>query len=65
MRNRFAGKCWVCGQEVKVGEGYFQRTKGKWLTKHATGTKTEEARCKTKQNQHEQNTPITLSPRLE
>lgn len=34
MRNRFKGKCYVCGKIVEVGQGFFQRYKGSWLTKH-------------------------------
>lgn len=43
MRNRFKGKCLVCKEDVKVGEGYFQRiTNG--LKNY--GIKKWEVRCK-------------------
>lgn len=34
MRNKFEGKCYICGKKVEVGQGYFQRDKGRWLVKH-------------------------------
>ena len=46
MRNKYAGKCYICGGEVKVGEGFFQRSGGKWITKHATGKIEEAKKCK-------------------
>jgi hypothetical protein len=32
MRNRFSGTC-ACGANVGVGEGYFQRQAGRWITR--------------------------------
>jgi hypothetical protein len=46
MRNKYKGRCWVCGETVEVGQGYFLKTGGKWITKHATGTIEELKRCK-------------------
>ncbi len=34
MRNKFAGKCYVCGESVKVGAGHFERKKGGWRVRH-------------------------------
>jgi len=34
MKNKYPGTCYVCRKEVKVGEGYFQRNQGAWITKH-------------------------------
>ncbi len=39
MRNKFAGQCFVCGCDVQIGAGYFQRNTvrpdipRKWLTR--------------------------------
>jgi DNA-directed RNA polymerase subunit RPC12/RpoP len=33
VRNRFAGRCFRCGREVKAGDGHFQRDQGKWLVR--------------------------------
>jgi len=43
MRNRFTGKCLVCGKVVKAGEGYFQRITDGLLN---YGVKKWEVRCK-------------------
>lgn len=51
MRNKYKGICYKCGGVVEVGQGYFQRSKGEWLTKHATGTKEEAARCVPKEDE--------------
>lgn len=32
MRNKYKGTC-ACGAEVKEGEGYFQRSQGRWIVK--------------------------------
>lgn len=37
MRNKYPGKCYRCGLEVKKGEGHFERYKGGWRTQHAEG----------------------------
>ncbi len=46
-RNKYKGKCYICGNAVEVGEGYFeyQKNKHSWVTKHATGTIEELTRC--------------------
>ena len=49
MRNKFEGVCYLCNLAVKIGEGHFQKQRGKFLVKHAlytsAGAKTcEEAR---------------------
>lgn len=31
MRNKYAGKCFICGANVPVGAGFFQRHFGKWV----------------------------------
>ena len=42
MRNKFPGKCYICGKEVKPGEGHFERMKlkngksGYWRVQHAS-----------------------------
>ena len=33
MRNKFACRCCDCGKTVGVGEGYFERAKGAWITR--------------------------------
>ncbi len=35
MRNKHPGVCYRCGKRVEVGEGHFQRSKGKWIIQHA------------------------------
>ena len=41
MRNKYPGKCYRCGNLVKIGEGHFERAVGKgyfkfkWRTQHA------------------------------
>lgn len=35
MRNKFEGKCYVCGRVVRVGTGHFERHQGGWRVKHA------------------------------
>lgn len=35
MRNRYPGVCYHCGSAVAVGDGHFERQKGRWLTIHA------------------------------
>lgn len=34
MRNRFAGKCYVCGKTVEPQQGHFERYHGKWRVQH-------------------------------
>ena len=42
MRNKFDGKCFICGREVPAGQGYFQRNTvrpdipKRWLTRCMT-----------------------------
>ena len=36
MRNKFADSCYRCGENVKMGEGHFERYAGKWRTQHAS-----------------------------
>lgn len=43
MRNRFKGKCLVCKEDVKAGEGYFQRITNGLKN---FGVKKWEVRCK-------------------
>jgi hypothetical protein len=33
MRNKFRGKCFMCGKEVPVGWGFFQRQFGVWVVR--------------------------------
>jgi len=33
MRNRYAGKCLVCKEQVNPFEGYFERYKGGWFVR--------------------------------
>ena len=35
--NKFKGICYVCGKEVEVGKGHFQRDgkNHRWQTKHS------------------------------
>lgn len=35
MRNKYAGKCYKCGEQVEVGTGHFERHAGVWRTQHA------------------------------
>lgn len=36
MRNRYPGPCYRCGMHVQVGEGHFERVRGKgWRVQHA------------------------------
>lgn len=35
MRNKYQGKCEICGKLVKPGEGHFERRKGHFVVKHA------------------------------
>jgi hypothetical protein len=35
MRNKYAGTCYRCGENVQPGEGHFERHKGGWRTQHA------------------------------
>lgn len=35
MRNKYEGKCYFCGDTVKVGAGHFERSNGSWRTIHA------------------------------
>lgn len=35
MRNKFGGKCYLCGLWVPPGTGHFERSRGQWLTRHA------------------------------
>jgi hypothetical protein len=51
MRNRFAGRCFRCGCEVKAGEGHFQRDSGKWLV-----------RCKSCVGKGNEPEPVTPDP---
>jgi len=30
MRNKYTGKCYVCGKLVEKGQGHFERYKGGW-----------------------------------
>lgn len=30
MRNKYPGKCYVCGKWVEKGQGHFERYKGSW-----------------------------------
>lgn len=34
MRNRYPGKCYNCGKNVKAGDGFFERRGGRWWVKH-------------------------------
>ena len=36
VRNKYSGKCYQCGDTVKVGDGYFQRYKGGWRVHHVS-----------------------------
>lgn len=46
MRNKFKGLCYKCGKPVEVGQGFFEKIRGKsWKVKHATGTIQEKKRC--------------------
>jgi hypothetical protein len=33
MKNKYKGKCFKCGSEVKERQGYFQRKDGKWVVR--------------------------------
>lgn len=47
MRNKYKANCYICGKPVEIGQGYFQRVKGKgWKVKHTTGTLEEKSKCK-------------------
>lgn len=35
MRNKFTGKCYVCGETVEIGKGHFERYKNGWRVQHA------------------------------
>ena len=35
MRNKWSGKCYVCGLVVEPGTGHFERHNGGWRLKHA------------------------------
>ena len=35
-RNAFEGICYRCNKTVVVGDGYYERYKGKWRTQHAS-----------------------------
>jgi hypothetical protein len=35
MRNKFAGKCYMCKFEVAPGEGHFEKVNDRWATIHA------------------------------
>lgn len=35
MRNKFKGVCYLCGLEVKIGQGHFERHKGRFRVKHS------------------------------
>ncbi len=35
MRNKYAGNCYRCGEQVAPGEGHFERFRGGWRTQHA------------------------------
>lgn len=30
MRNKYPGKCYVCGKWVEKGQGHFERYRGGW-----------------------------------
>jgi len=34
MRNRFAGPCADCGERVEVGQGHFERRRGRFVVRH-------------------------------
>lgn len=34
-RNKFEGKCYLCGKTVEAGTGHFERHRGGWRVKHA------------------------------
>ena len=36
MRNKYAGKCYRCGEMVNPGDGHFERRPGGWRTQHAS-----------------------------
>jgi hypothetical protein len=33
MRNKYAGCCSDCRKHVGIGEGYFQRSMGRWIVR--------------------------------
>ena len=35
MRNKFEGICYLCKLVVKIGQGHFERHRGKFIVKHA------------------------------
>jgi len=34
MRNKFAGPCYQCGENVPTGAGFFERLNGRWRVQH-------------------------------
>lgn len=35
MRNKYPGRCYVCGETVQPGDGHFERDgKGGWRVRH-------------------------------
>ncbi len=54
MRNRFAGKCYRCGQLVEAGAGHFERHKGGWRVQHASCAITHRRKYREEQPVEEQ-----------
>lgn len=34
-RNKYEGRCYLCGKTVEAGTGHFERHRGGWRVKHA------------------------------
>lgn len=45
MRNKFSSTCCQCSQPIAVGEGYFERFRGAWMTRCVPCTATNRQRA--------------------